>query len=111
MTALLAQSRALLSLGLVDHAWLRIQYALSKPDHGVEADVMAIEACIARGWNHAGALLDHALEHTPDASALQQLKERLGTRRASSFCPRFSPPSLSSMTRGAGSQPVTTTPR
>lgn len=92
VTALLAQSRALLSLGLVDHAWLRIQYALSKPDHGVEADVMAIEACIARGWNHAGrALLDHALEHTPDASALQQLKERLGDPASVFFLPSVQP--------------------
>lgn len=90
--ALLAQARALLSLGLVDHAWLRIQYALGKPDHGVEADVMAIEACIARGWHHsARALLDHALEHKPDASALNQLKERLGEPASVFFLPSVHP--------------------
>jgi len=90
--ALLAQARALLTLGLVDHAWLRIQYALGKPDRGVEADVAAIEACIARGWNHAArALLDHALEHKPNASALHQLQERLGEPASVFYLPSVHP--------------------
>jgi hypothetical protein len=90
--ALLAQARALLALGLVDHAWLRIQHALGQPDHGVEADVLAIEACMARGWNRASrALLDHALEHKPNASALLKLQEDLGEPASVFYLPTVNP--------------------
>ena len=74
----IAQSRALVRLGLVDRAWARLQELSDSDTAAVEVLILTTELFLARQWTQrARSVLEAGLERFPNHSELQRLLERI----------------------------------
>ncbi len=74
----IAQSRALVRLGLVDRAWARLQELAESDTAAIEVLILTTELFLARQWTkRARTTLERGLVRFPDHSALQVLWDRL----------------------------------